>query len=548
MSSVTNHQPSLIGRKNPQFSPLRTSVETAFYTNNMTEITSLAQAYELARDYPGTIVLDQVVSHATDLGLPEDAKVLVENGGRVTGRTAAARRLWGSDQDATLLGIVRDVIHNNASRPYYKTSAFVGLDEEFMIKAHLAVPAQEVNNLYSWLLNFQWTSPEFVERYEKSKIYEDESDIIIYADPQWSHPDYPYGLSYFDPAANVAIVLGMQYFGELKKGTLTLAWTIAHRHHYVSCHGGQKEFILEDKTYVAAFFGLSGTGKSTLTHAKHEDKYQIKVLHDDAFVVDLDNHHSIALEPSYFDKTQDYPIGHREQDYFVTVQNVGVTLDDKGHKVIVTEDIRNGNGRTVKSRYSTPNRVDYFDAPMNAVFWLMKDDALPPVLKLERPDLATIFGLTLATKRSTAENVVAGTNLNQLVIEPFANPFRVYPLHEDCESFEALFATGDVDCYILNTGFFQDKKVTAPVTLGIIEALVEGTAEFKAFGPLPGVSYIDLPDYPVDFSNKEYTSVLRDRLAFRRDWIENFNKKTDLKLNHQYVDALGELVASLTKE
>lgn len=51
---------------------------------------------------------------------------------------------------------------------------------------------------------------------------------------------------------------------------------------------------------------------------------------------------SIALEPSYFDKTNDYPTGHPEQDFFVTVQNCGVTLDHNGRKKLMTEDIRNG--------------------------------------------------------------------------------------------------------------------------------------------------------------------------------------------------------------
>lgn len=543
MSTVTNHRPSQIGRNNPQFSPLRTTVETAFYTNNMTEVISLTEAYRLAKEYSGTIVLDQKVANAKEIGLPEDAQVLVENGGRITGRTAAARRLYGTKEDAELLGIVRDVIHNNRDRKYYKTTAYVGLEENFMVKAHLALPEEEVNNLYSWLLNFQWASEEFNQRYNNSVKFEDEVDIMIYSDPSWTHPNHPNGLCYFDPAANVAIILGLQYFGELKKGTLTMAWTIAHRHGYVSCHGGQKEFILPDKKYVAAFFGLSGTGKSTLTHAKHEDKYEIKVLHDDAFVVSLEDHSSIALEPAYFDKTQDYPLGHREQDYFVTVQNVGVTLDENGHKVMVTEDIRNGNGRTVKSRYSTPNRVDKFNAPVNAVFWLMKDDCLPPVLRIEKPELAAIFGLTLTTKRSTAENVVAGTNLNALVIEPFANPFRVYPLREDCDAFETLFQ-GDVACYILNTGFFMDKKVTPATTLSIIETLVEGKEEFVQFGPLEGLSYMKLDGYDVDFSNAFYCTLIHERFEFRKTWIEEFNAKNELKLKDEYIQALRELNAN----
>ncbi|PWS22323.1 phosphoenolpyruvate carboxykinase, partial [Enterococcus faecium] len=87
-------------------------------------------------------------------------------------------------------------------------------------------------------------------------------------------------------------------------------------------------------------------------------KYDITVLHDDAFVINRKDGSSVALEPSYFDKTNDYPMTSDETKYFMTIQNVGVTLDDQGRKVLVTEDLRNGNGRTIKSRYASTNRVD----------------------------------------------------------------------------------------------------------------------------------------------------------------------------------------------
>ena len=155
--------------------------------------------------------------------------------------------------------------------------------------------------------------------------------------------------------------------------------------------------------------GLSGSGEVYIKRTqKHDNKYDIEVLHDDAFVISVEDGSSVALEPSYFDKTNDYPAGHREQDYFVTVQNCGVTLDENGRKVLVTEDIRNGNGRTIKSRYSTPNRVDKIQEPIQSIFWIMKDDALPPLVKITDPRLASILGCTLMTKRSTAENTGAG--------------------------------------------------------------------------------------------------------------------------------------------
>ena len=77
------------------------------------------------------------------------------------------------------------------------------------------------------------------------------------------------------------MILGMRYFGEHKKGTLTLAWSLANRFDYVACHGGMKRYNLDNgKSYTIGVFGLSGSGKSTLTHEKHDGRYDISILHD----------------------------------------------------------------------------------------------------------------------------------------------------------------------------------------------------------------------------------------------------------------------------
>lgn len=125
----------------------------------------------------------------------------------------------------------------------------------------------------------------------------------------------------------------------------------------------------------------------------------------------------------------------------------------------MTGDIRNGNGRTVKSRYATPDRVNHLSEKIDAVFWIMKDDSLPPIIKINDPVLAASFGATLATKRSDAENITTKRQLDELVIEPFANPFRVYPLREDYQAFRELFLKQQTACYVLNTGYFDDKKL-----------------------------------------------------------------------------------------
>ena len=349
---------------------------------------------------------------------------------------------------------------------------------------------------------------------------------------------------YFDTLHNCAIILGLNYFGELKKATLTLAWGIAARNGFVSCHGGLKIFKKDEaQNYVASFFGLSGSGKSTLTHAKHNGKYDIQVLHDDAFIISEKDGSSVALEPSYFDKTNDYPAGHPEQDFFVTVQNCGVTLDEHGRKKVVTEDIRNGNGRTVKSRFSTPNRVDKIDAPIQAIFWIMKDDSLPPLVKIENPIIAATMGCTLMTKRSTAENTKE--NRNSLVIEPYANPFRVYPLVDDYRKFQSLFESG-VDCYILNTGFYLGKSIPKEVTLDMIERIVDGGAVFEPFGSVKAFSYLVDEAYPVAAFDEGYKQLLRERMQIRLNFLLSFNQNNLFSpLPVESISCLEDLIVGL---
>jgi len=315
----------------------------------------------------------------------------------------------------------------------------------------------------------------------------------------------------------------MRYFGEFKKGTLTLAWGTANRNGYASCHGGLKRY--DDYNKVFAFFGLSGSGKSTLTHAKHDGKYKITILHDDAFVINTENYSSIALEPSYFDKTADYKIGDPDNKYILTAQNIGVSVDEQTSKlVLVTEDIRNDNGRAIKSDLWSPNRVDKIDDPISSVFWRMKDPSLPPVVKIDSPVLASTLGATLATKRTSAERVV-NVDLDKLVVAPYANPFRTYPLREDYLKFKSLFERG-VSCYILNTGSFITKKVPKEITLDILERLVENRAEFVKFTGIEELSYMPIDGFNPNMTDVAYCKFLRERFADRLDFIASRDEAT----------------------
>lgn len=562
MSTKANYKLDEIGKGKVGFSKTRSIIETAFYGNNVVKVNTLKEAYELAKNSPGTIVTDMPVYRGEEFGLESDAKVLLFNDGAVTGRYAAARRIKGEPgvDDAKLDKVAMDAIYESRWKTMYHAEVFVGLDPEFMVKAHLLIPEGEENIMYNWMLNFQYMSDEYVKMYKNSKPVGDgnEADIYIYSDPQWfpqERPDVDYSclsdpltLCYFDTAENCACILGMRYFGEHKKGTLTMAWAIANRNGYASCHGGQKEYLLPDGSkYVASVYGLSGSGKSTLTHAKHGGKYEIKVLHDDAFIINSDTCASIALEPTYFDKTADYPTGCPDNKYLLTTQNVSATRDENGHIQLVTEDIRNGNGRAIKSKLWSPNRVDKINEPVNAIFWIMKDPTIPPVVKLKGSALAAVMGATLATKTSSAERVAAGTNLNALRIVPYANPFRTYPLVNDYVKFKKLVEEKNVDCYIVNTGDFMGKKVQPKDTLGILETIVEKRDNFTQWGSFEDIEIMDWEGFTPDLNDTNYKAELKNAMLNRVDAVKGFATKKDGydKLPDEALEALEKLVNAL---
>jgi phosphoenolpyruvate carboxykinase (ATP) len=523
MSTVSSFKRADIGPKNPMISMSKTTIESAFYGNNVEVIQSASQAYHLAKNSPGTVVTDLLVHRPEDLGLEEGTRVLLFNDGEVTGRSAAARRIVGEPDVsvADYATIVREAIYQTRYKKMYHALSYTGLHEDFMVRNHVLIPEGFENIMYSWLLNFQPITPEYRRMYARSKPM-NEPDVFIFSDPDWHSDRFPMGLTYFDPLHNCAAILGMRYFGEFKKGTLTLDWGIANRNGFASCHGGQKRYNLKNgQKAVISVFGLSGSGKSTITHAKHDGKYDITVLHDDAFVISTENSSSVALEPAYFDKTSDYPCVSPDNDFLLTVQNVGATLDDNGKVVLVTEDVRNGNGRAVKSKLWSPNREDKFAEPVNAIIWLMRDPTLPPVIKISDPSFGSAFGATLATKRTSAERLAPGVDINALVIEPYANPFRTYPLADDFTKFKKLFAEKNVDCYILNTGSFMDKKINKEITLDILEQIVEKRAQFVKWEPFTNLSILPIEGFVPNMKDANYVEQAKARMKDRLTFIES---------------------------
>lgn len=556
-------------------SPIRAIAETLMNSHLVRKI-DIREAYEMAKNQPGVTVTDlPMYPEFVKLhNLPADAKVLNDCHGNIIGRTAKARRFYhrlNSSQKNKLEGDFREAVWQMQHYPLIKAEAILGMDQDLMIKATFITTESDVVNVYNWLLNFA-PYEQLKAQYEASPELPIQ-DVILIAFNEWTCDDDFYNnvgapqLALVDEKHNVIVNLGMRYFGERKKGTLTLAWTSGIRIGMAACHGGIKEIdfgTCKDSYYhkfgkrSIAFYGLSGTGKSSHTNSHDNggtlpEGFSKVVLHDDAFQIDLENKLCRVWEPTLFDKTDSRPIDHPDWKYALGVMNHAV-LNIDGKRLPVGQDLRNSNGRALLDRSLLGKYVNRCAFP-KALVWLMKDSVLPPVLKLKDKHLAIAMGAALMTQRNRAENVKE-EELNKLVFEPFANPFRVYELYRDVEAFLHVAENG-ADFYCFNSrGYWKDsddslEAIPLKTSLTLQTALLIDQVEWEDWDLLPGAmiptkASIDkiLPGYydkynPALRNNmNDYIALLKDRFLQRRDFLASSDLKEKPEIQAELLKVL----------
>lgn len=554
-----------------EMSPIRAIAETLMNSHSIRKI-DIREAYEMAKKQPGVTVTDlPMCQEFVKLhNLPADAKVITDNHGTIIGRTAKARRFYhrlNPSQKNKLEGDFREAAWQMQKYPLIKAEAVLGMDKDLMIKATFITTESDVANVFNWLLNFTPYEQQKAE-YEASPELPIQ-DIILVAFNEWTCDDPFYNnvgapqLALVDEKHNVIVNMGMRYFGERKKGTLTLAWTSGIRIGMAACHGGIKEIdfsTCKDSAYhklgkrSIAFYGLSGTGKSSHTN-NHDNAgtlpegFSKVVLHDDAFQIDLENKLCRAWEPTLFDKTDSRPIDHPDWKYALATMNHAV-MEFDGKRLPVGLDLRNSNGRALLDRGLLGNYVNRCAFP-KALVWLMKDSVLPPVIKLGNKHLAVAMGASLMTQRNRAENVTE-EELGKLVFEPFANPFRVYELYKDVEAFLKVVENG-ADVYCFNSrGYWKEsddelEAIPLVTSLTLQTAVLTDKLEWEDWDMLPGAMIptkesIDkvMPGYYDKYQPKargnmdKYLATLKDRFQQRRDYLGN----SDLAERPELLDAI----------
>jgi len=573
MSSLASHE---YYRDDMTKMPALRSIAQTLCLDRRVRLVSAVEAYELAKKQHDVMDTDLPIypPAAKRLGLPDGATVLVNCHGRIVGRTAKARRFstrMVASERRKVEADIREAVYGMRHYPLIKAEAILGLDPDLMLKATLVTTEDDAYNLFCWLANFT-PFTELADVYAQSRRLPI-PDILVVGYNHWTTTDPYYHneggsqLALVDEESNVIFNLGMRYFGERKKGTLTLAWTSGMRLGLAACHGGIKEIDFSGCTAPEvkargkrsiAFFGLSGTGKSSHTNS-HDNGGTLPqgiskvVLHDDAFQIDCQNKVCRVWEPTLFDKTDSRPLGHPDWRYMIATMNLGLT-EYEGKVVPLGQDVRNPNGRALIDRDVLGAYVNRCAFP-DIMVWLMKDTCLPPVVRFTDRNLAVAMGASLMTRRNLAENVPE-EELKKLVFEPFANPFRVYELWKDVEAFLNVFEAGAVGYAFNSVGFWKSsdrelRKIPLQTSLSLQTALLLDTLEWEEWALLPGAQlptresvekliagYADTYD-PAKVDNPDrYQETLGDRFHQRRVFLQN----SDL---HHRPDLLMRLVNAL---
>lgn len=572
MSSMSsyNYYPMMRDMSSP-----RAIAETLMLNSKVRKV-SVAEAYELAQKQPGVSKTDLKIYPplAEMYNLPKGAKVLNDCHGKIVGRTAKARLFYNrvsADIRRKVEGDLREGIFQLEQQNLIKAEAVLGLDKDLMLKATFITTESDAFNVFAWLCNFK--AMEVMEKeYKNSKLL-DIQDIIIIAFNDWTNNDPMYLVNGFpqlalvDEKHNVIYNLGMRYFGERKKGTLTLAWTSGMRLGMAACHGGIKEIDFGNckepehrqlgKRSIA-FYGLSGTGKSSHTNSPDNGEtlpqgFDRVVLHDDAFQIDLEEKVCRVWEPSLFDKTDSRNLSHPDWKYCIAVMNHALVRHDD--KILpLGMDIRQQNCRALLDSDLFGKWVNKCKFPL-AIVWLMKDNALPPVIKYKSIDLAVAMGATLMTRRNRAENVPE-EELKKLVFEPYANPFRVYELYKDVEAFYNVLELG-VSCYTFNSGVYwqSSDEHTQPIklqtSLMLQTAILMNKLEWKDWKVMPGAQiptkesidklipgYYDMYNPATRENMYDYLTALRDRFQQRKNFLKASDVSRKPELLERLLDSL----------
>ncbi len=376
--------------------------------------------------------------------------------------------------------------------------------------------------------------------------------------PEWGEPakklDLPQRTILCDAVNRVTFVLGSDYFGEIKKGHLRMAMYLEKTRFKEGKGGGlgihaggkviraldAKTGKLEDKG--ALFFGLSGTGKTTLSvHHFWLDpaKQETVVIRQDDFFVMTEDGAAFGTEDNAYIKTEGLePEGQSLlyagaispsailENVYTDPKTLDVDFFRYDHSFVRSGKCLNGRGIVVRRELDfTDDRVDLDHVDL--IFFITRRDTIvPPAARLNAEQAAAFFMLGESIITSAADPTKAG----QSVREVGTNPFIVGSEGEEGNLFYRIIKKNpNVQCFLLNTGAFGGQKIRIQDSAAFIREIARSRVEWRrdetwGYEVPAAVPGVDLGRYEASryYKPEEIQAFTETLRAERIAWLGKF--------------------------
>jgi phosphoenolpyruvate carboxykinase (ATP) len=355
-------------------------------------------------------------------------------------------------------------------------------------------------------------------------------------------PEWPERVIFVHPGRRLTCILGTDYFGESKKSFLRMAMYAAKERGGIGLHAGSKvlrvrqpDGALRDVGFI--LFGLSGTGKTTLTVHDHglTDPERVIIRQDDVVLMDARGA-CYGTEQGFYIKTEGLTPAQKVLYDAVISPNAifeNVMVREDGQVDFVDSTLTtNGRGIILRAEVAgTDDTIDLHKAD-KVVFITRRQDVVPPVARLTPEQAVTFFMLGESIETSAGDPTRAG----QAKREVGTNPFIIGSEAQEGNRFlQILRANPDIECFLLNTGSVGLKeghpgeKITIGVSTAIMKEIARHTIVWKKDpdwgyevpAAIPGV---DLERYtpPRHYTDEEYRQRIRTLRKERQAWLTQF--------------------------
>lgn len=428
---------------------------------------------------------EEAIKHDPGSAITNKGALVVRSGER-TGRSPADKRVittegvkediwWGDiniplDEHTFEINHQRATDYLNTRERLYVLDGFAGWDPEYQLKVRI-IAERPYHGLFMQNMLIRPTK-EQLDNFG-------EPDFVIYNAGKFPANRFTEGMT-SDASVDVnfdrkeMIILGSEYAGEMKKGIFTVMNYLMPKQNVLSMHCSANEG--DSPEDVALFFGLSGTGKTTLSADSSR-----KLIGDDEHC--WSDKGVFNIEGGCYAKTID--LSEEKEPEIYNAIKFGTVLENVVYDPDTREVDYEDTSITVNTRASYP--IDYISNakipckaghPRNVIF--LTYDAfgvLPPVSKLT-PEQAMYHFISGYTAK------VAGTEVG--VTEPkaafsacFGAAFLAWPPAKYAELLADKMRKHDAKAWLVNTGitggpYGEGNRMDLKSTRAIINAIHGG--------------------------------------------------------------------------